>query len=73
MSNTLITDADIDAAISGNGKRAYLCTWQNGVQKYIWADTAKHARRIAIEWAIRYEFSAATYAGPMLITWEKGL
>lgn len=72
MSAAYITDADIIAATNGRmTKRAYLCTWQNGVQKHIWADTVKEARRIAIEWAVRFEFSPVKYADPMFITWDK--
>lgn len=72
MSRTLITDSDIVAAINGRpDKRSYLCTWKNGVQKHIWADTVNEARRIAVEWAVRFELSPPQHANPMFITWDK--
>jgi hypothetical protein len=69
---TTITDWQIKESLGGHvGKRSYLCTWANGVCQRFSADTARDARRIAIEWAVRFEMSPARNADPLFITWDR--
>jgi hypothetical protein len=69
---TTITDNQIINSINGHdGKRTYLCTWSNGVQKRFAANTGTDARKIATEWAVRFELSPARNANPMLIAWDR--
>jgi len=68
---SLITDTQISNALNGRGKRSYMCTWANGVQKRIWADTKEQAKAIAREWAIRFEYSPPRNATPIMMWWDK--